>query len=162
MKILYLHGLDSHIYEDRKQFLESYGELFAPILDYRNTPNLFENLIKEYKNIDVIIDISAGGLVGYYLAQVLKKPCLLFNPALPFRDETELTSLLDKSYQSYMQVVIGLQDEVVPPEKTLALLQEDTSEKTNLEIHLINKMKHALTIDIFKSEWNYFFNQYKL
>ena len=162
MKILYLHGLDSQIYEDRKQFLESYGELFAPILDYRNTPNLFENLIKEYKNIDVIIGISAGGLIGYYLAQVLKKPCLLFNPALPFRDETELTSLLDKNYQSYMQVVIGLQDDVVPPEKTLSLLREDFSQKTNAEIHLINTMKHTLTIDILEPEWNYFLSKYKL
>ena len=82
MKILYLHGLDSYLQDDRRAVLTPYGEIFAPTIDYRNAPNLFAELQKEYAEVDVLIGSSLGGLIVYYLAQKLGKPCLLFNPAL--------------------------------------------------------------------------------
>ena len=81
-KILYLHGLDSHLHADREEVLARYGGIFAPVFDYKNNPELFTHLCEEYQSIDVIIGSSAGGLIGYFLAQKLQKPCALFNPAL--------------------------------------------------------------------------------
>lgn len=43
-KILYLHGLDSTLQDDRRAVLAPYGEIVAPVLDYRNTPDLFFNI----------------------------------------------------------------------------------------------------------------------
>ena len=82
MKILYLHGLDSFLQDDRRTVLSPYGEIFAPTIDYRNAPNLFAELQTKYASADILIGSSLGGLVVYYLAQKLGKPCLLFNPAL--------------------------------------------------------------------------------
>ena len=77
-KILYLHGLDSTLQDDRRAVLAPYGEIVAPVLDYRNTPDLFSTLVRDYADVTAIIGSSAGGLVAYYLAQALLKPCLLF------------------------------------------------------------------------------------
>ena len=69
MKILYLHGLDSFLQEDRREVLLEYAQIEAPVLDYLNAPNLFQQLINEYKDVNAIIGSSAGGLIAYYLAQ---------------------------------------------------------------------------------------------
>ena len=113
MKILYLHGLDSHLQDDRREILQQYGEVYAPKIDYRATPNLFHLLQEEYSDIQSIIGSSAGGLVAYYLAQSLRKPCLLFNPALIFRTEMPNYVEFNVSYIEYMRIVIGLQDEII-------------------------------------------------
>ena len=49
MKILYLHGLDSYLQDDRRAVLTPYGEIFAPTIDYRNAPNLFAELFIWHK-----------------------------------------------------------------------------------------------------------------
>ena len=53
-KILYLHGLDSYLHTDREEVLAPYGEILAPVFDYKNNPDLFSHLCEEYQNIDVI------------------------------------------------------------------------------------------------------------
>lgn len=58
-----MHGLDSHLHADREEVLARYGEIFAPIFDYKNNPELFTHLCEEYQNIDVIIGSSAGRAV---------------------------------------------------------------------------------------------------
>ncbi|AWL79126.1 YqiA/YcfP family alpha/beta fold hydrolase [Capnocytophaga canimorsus] len=156
MKILYLHGLDSFLQDDRRAVLQQYATIYAPVLDYKNTPNLFEKLQEMYHDVDAIIGSSAGGLVTYYLAQALQKPCLLFNPALTFRSEMPIATRFNRSYTQYMQIVIGLQDEVLPSWQSLELLRNDISENQNIEIHLINKMSHSYPIDIFRKETEFF------
>ncbi|MFK8266684.1 YqiA/YcfP family alpha/beta fold hydrolase [Capnocytophaga cynodegmi] len=156
MKILYLHGLDSFLQDDRRAVLQQYATIYAPVLDYKGTPNLFEKLQETYHDVDAIIGSSAGGLVTYYLAQALQKPCLLFNPALTFRSEMPIATRFNRSYTQYMQIVIGLQDEVLPSWQILELLRNDISENQNIEIHLINKMSHSYPIDIFRKETEFF------
>lgn len=156
MKILYLHGLDSFLQDDRREVLQQYATVFAPVLDYKNTPNLFQTLQEEYHDVDAIVGSSAGGLVTYYLAQALQKPCLLFNPALAFRSEMPIVTNFNRSYSQYMQIVIGLQDEVILPWQSLELLRDDISENQNVEIHLINKMEHSYPIEIFRKETKFF------
>ncbi len=159
MKILYLHGLDSFLQDDRRQVLQRYGEVFAPVLDYKNTPNLFQTLQKEYTDVEAIIGSSAGGLATYYLAQTMRKPCLLFNPALNFRDEMPIPTDFDLSYFEYMRIVIGLQDEVIDVWQSIEIVKKDISERQNVDIHSINKMKHSYPIEIFQHEVEIFFKK---
>ena len=157
MKILYLHGLDSFLQDDRRNVLSHYGEIFAPTINYRNAPNLFDELQNQYTSADVLIGSSLGGLVVYYLAQKLGKPCLLFNPALTHRHEMPFNPQPNPDYAAYMQVVIGLQDSVIAPWESLAILREDMNSLPNVTIHLINTMEHSYPIEIFEKEVKYFF-----
>lgn len=155
-KILYLHGLNSFLQEDRRAVLEVGAEVFAPELDYLNTPNLFEDLLKKYHNVDAIVGTSAGGLVAYYLAQRLSTPCLLFNPAITHRHELPFSVEFNKEYNAYIQVVIGVNDEVIPAGQALKMFLGDIVETTQIEIHLINRMQHKFDISIFEREWKAF------
>lgn len=159
MKILYLHGLDSHLQDDRRAVLEGFAQVEAPVLDYLNTPNLFSQLVVDYQDVKALIGSSAGGLVAYYLAQKIKKPCLLFNPALCFRERMPFPISFDKNYTNYMRIVIGGQDEVIDPLLSLKILQEDISSVQNIDIHIINQMKHSYPIEIFSQECQFFFQK---
>lgn len=161
MKILYLHGLDSHLQTDRRSVLEQYGSVEAPTFDYLNTPNLFSMLSSEYQYIDAIIGSSAGGLIAYYLAQKLQKSCLIFNPALPFRQQMPFSVNFDENYNQFMVIVLGVQDEVISCWENLRILKEDFSSRQNIDIHLINLMKHSYPIEIFKQECDFFFQKIK-
>ena len=162
MKILYLHGLDSFLQDDRRAVLSPYGEIFAPTINYRNAPNLFDELQTQYSSADVLIGSSLGGLVVYYLAQKLGKPCLLFNPALTHRHELPFNTQPNSNYTAYMQVVIGLQDTVIAPWESLAVLRDDMRSLPNVTIHLLNTMEHSYPIEIFENEVKHFFVNCKL
>ena len=159
MKILYLHGLDSHLQDDRRAVLLPYGEIFAPTIDYRNCPHLFQELRETYTDVEAIIGSSAGGLVAFYLAQNLLKPCLLFNPAFTYKQELPQNVQANPHYAAYMQVVIGLQDKVITPWESLWLLKEELRECQPVEIHLYNTMAHSYPIKIFEKEVKKFFKQ---
>ena len=158
-KILYLHGLDSFLQDDRKQVLEKFAQVEAPILDYLNTPNLFESLIKIYSNVKAIIGSSAGGLVAYYLAQKLQKPCLLFNPAMSYRTNIPFSISFDTNYIDYMQIVLGMQDERISFSESLKIIQADISNKQNIVFHIINSIAHSYPIEIFEQECRFFFEK---
>src|SRR5690554_4666971 len=87
MNILYLHGLDSSLNDEKRAILEKYGKVYAPLIDYREDANRVVFLIDEFKDkdIDVVIGSSMGGFAGYYIADALQRPALLFNPALAYR-----------------------------------------------------------------------------
>ena len=155
-KILYLHGLDSTLQDDRRAVLAPYGEIVAPVLDYRNTPDLFSTLVRDYADVTAIIGSSAGGLVAYYLAQALLKPCLLFNPAFTYKNELPATVQSNPYYAAYNQIVIGLQDTVIDPWQSLAELKGLLKTRQPAEIHLINTMAHSYPIGIFEKEVAYF------
>lgn len=160
MKILYLHGLDSFLQDDRREVLEKKAEIYAPTLDYKaGGKNLFNQLITDYKQVNAIIGSSAGGLITYYLAQILNKPCLLFNPALPFKKDLPFEVSFDKNYQKLMQIVLGFQDEIIPYHESLKIIFEDITETQNIDIHIINQMKHSYDIHIFSKEFEFFLNK---
>ncbi|CEN51416.1 conserved hypothetical protein [Capnocytophaga canimorsus] len=157
MKILYLHGLDSFLQDDRRAVLQQYATIYAPVLDYKGTPNLFEKLQETYHDVDAIIGSSAGGLVTYYLAQALQKPCLLFNPALTFRSEMPIATRFNRSYTPIYANCNRLTGRSASFfGQCLELLRNDISKNQNVEIHLINKMSHSYPIDIFRKETEFF------
>ena len=157
--ILYLHGLNSTLHDDRREALEEYGfNIFAPQLDYENDPTVLDKLLTEYKNIDFIIGSSAGGLVGYYLSGLLHVPALVFNPALPFvKDSMNLPDLSVR--ENFLLAVIGAKDEIVNPYKSFEILNNEKNSEDFIEIHWRKQMQHSLPINIFKEEIKYFFDK---
>src|SRR5258705_4085781 len=117
MNTLYLHGLESKLSDEKRAILEIYAPVIAPDLDYRSNQNIIEFLYDTYKSqkIDVIIGSSMGGFAGYHLANLLGVKCMLYNPALLYRNEIEqiIPSHLEKNLPSSMRFVLGSQDTVI-------------------------------------------------
>ncbi|MCK0204485.1 YqiA/YcfP family alpha/beta fold hydrolase [Ornithobacterium rhinotracheale] len=157
--LLYLHGLNSCLHDDRREALQSYDvEILAPSIDYEGTPDLLNIFVEKYKSVDLIVGSSAGGLLGYYLSGILQIPAILFNPALPFaKNYIDLPKLAPR--EKFLQVVIGAQDKVVPPLESFKILNSDDLKNAPMEIHWRNRMEHSLPIDIFTEEIAYFFNK---
>ena len=91
MNILFLHGLESKLSDEKRAILETYGTVIAPDLEYKSNPNVIQNLYDEFKNQDIntIIGSSMGGFAGFHLANSLGICALLYNPALPYRNSIE-------------------------------------------------------------------------
>lgn len=108
MKILFIHGLESTLNEPKKSVLEKYGEVLAPILDYKNNANIYsllESIIEE-NEVDVLIGISIGGFMGYYLNKNLNKPALLFNPALPYQSVKQVITTKNEVIQKPLKILM--------------------------------------------------------
>lgn len=153
--VLYLHGLNSTLHDDRREVLEKYDlEIYAPQIDYEGNPKAFQELLDSY-NPDIVIGSSAGGLAGFYFSGIKGVPALLFNPALPFRQYMPKIPTMP-SREKLLQIVIGARDEDVPPFETFKFLTQEFNEQVPLEIHWRNKLAHRFSIDVFETELGYF------
>lgn len=159
MEILFLHGLSSYLHSDRREILEQFGQIHAPVLDYLKTPTLFNDLLVQYQSVDAIIGSSAGGLVGYYMARKLQKPCLLFNPALPFSNMLPFSTEVVAGNSCYVQVFLGMKDEVVPYQKSLEILTHHQELCPNMAIHLEVSVGHSYPIEVFSAQCDFFFKR---
>lgn len=83
MNILFLHGLDSQPFEDRKKVLSQYGTVDMPHIDYRNQSDIYNTYYQQaiLNKCDLIIGHSLGGVLAYYIGRSLNIPYLLFMPA---------------------------------------------------------------------------------
>jgi len=128
MRILYIHGLDSRPNPERISALEAVGhEVIAPDIDYRTQPQTYDRLRKmaREESIGFIVGSSLGGLMGYWLSRELGHPCLLFNPALYVsREEVFIDMQQDRGCEERW-VVLGDEDDVVNPDESWAILQEE-------------------------------------
>jgi hypothetical protein len=160
MNILYLHGLDSNLSDEKKVILEPFGNIIAPDLDYRANPNMIETLHTEYKNqnIDVIIGSSMGGFAGFYLSKLMQIPALLFNPALPYRTSVlQNIPIINKGHNHLLQIVIGNQDDVILAKDNLEFITKLLPLKNDFRLHLLSELGHGIPIAVFESEVNLFF-----
>ena len=162
MTILYLHGLEGKLSEEKRAILENFGTVTAPDMDYYQDPNVFEMLLKlhEALKFDVVIGSSMGGFMSYQFANTLSCPALLFNPALKKRPVQQNIPELNQSNASYLlHFVLGGQDEVVPANDNLKWISENRMPNTNFKITLLNEMEHRIPQNIFEIEVKEFFRQ---
>ena len=133
MNILYLHGLDSILNDQKRAVLEAHGNVLAPEIDYREDRNKMQRLISELidQNIEVVIGSSMGGFMGYHLADAFQVPALVFNPALAYSSVPQDIVLNDQS-SNLKQIVLGAHDETVNPTTTLKQLWKTQILKTKL------------------------------
>jgi len=163
MNILYLHGLESKLSNEKRAILESYGTVFAPDLEYKSNPNVIQNLFDEYKNqnINAIIGSSMGGFAAFYLANSLGICALLFNPALPYRNSIvqNIPSDFPKKQSPLLRIVLGSQDETIKAKDNLAFLAQNCTNLNDCTIEIINELAHQIPVDIFEEETKAFFER---
>jgi hypothetical protein len=155
MIILYLHGLESKLSAQKRSVLERFGNVFAPDLDYHDNPDVFELLIKrnEQQHFDVIIGSSMGGFMGYYLANTISCPALLFNPALPHRPVPQnIPARQPAEATSLLHFVLGGQDDIIKANDNLKWLAKNRLPNSNISILIHNQMGHQIPLAIFEAD----------
>ena len=161
MNILFLHGLESKLSDEKKVILETYGTVIAPDLEYKSNPKVIQNLYDEFKNQDInsIIGSSMGGFVGFHLANSLGICALLYNPALPYRNNVEqiIPSSLPTKQSLLMRIVLGGQDDIIKAKDNLAFLAQNCNPKTDCTISTKSDLAHQIPVDVFKEETKAFF-----
>jgi len=161
MNILFLHGLESKLSNEKRAILETYGTVIAPDLDYKSNPNVIHDLYVEYKNqnINAIIGSSMGGFTGFYLANSMRICALLYNPALPYRNSVEqiIPTILQVKQSLLMRIILGGQDEIIKAKDNLAFLSHNCNPKTDYTIVVKNDLSHQIPVDIFEEETKAFF-----
>jgi predicted esterase YcpF (UPF0227 family) len=163
MNILFLHGLESKLSDPKRAILETYGKVIAPDLDYKSNPNAIQNLYDEYQNqdINVIIGSSMGGFTAFHLAKSLGLCALLYNPALPYRNDVEqiIPTALPKKNSAFMRFVLGGQDDIIKAKDNLNFLAQNSNPQTDYDITIKGELAHQIPIDIFEQETKAFFEQ---
>jgi hypothetical protein len=155
MTILYLHGLESKLSLQKQSILERFGNVFTPDLDYHKNPNVFDLLIKrnEEQHFDVIIGSSMGGFMGYYLANTISCPALLFNPALPHRPVLQnIPAIQPAATSPFLYFALGSQDDIIKANDNLKWLAKNRLPNNNISILIHNQMGHQISLAIFEAD----------
>jgi len=163
MNILFLHGLESKLSDEKRAILENYGTVIAPDLDYKSNPNVVQNLYDEYKDQDInaIIGSSIGGFAGFYLANSLGICALIYNPALPYRNSVvqNIPLPLSKKHSPLLRIVLGGQDDMINAADNLNFLSQNFSDLKDCSIEIINELAHQIPIHIFEEQTEAFFER---
>lgn len=165
MNILYLHGLESKLNPDKRAVLELFGSVTAPDMDYHENENVFDDLLKlnSVNNFDVVIGSSMGGFMGYYFANTINCPALLFNPALPYRSVPQnIPELNSHNAPSLIHFALGGQDDVIKANDNLKWISEHRILNTDIKICVHKHMEHQIPLGIFGIEVDEFFRQVAL
>lgn len=151
---LYIHGLDSSPLKEKLDILKTVGMVvFALHIDYRNQKNSYDLLLNfaRKNQINFIIGSSLGGYLGFWLAEQLGLPCLLFNPALAYRSiDNVLVPPIGASYCPLRIMVLGKQDDVVLPNTTIEWLEAFPRSNTIEKIFECHWLAHGIDLSTFK------------
>ena len=158
-KVLYLHGLESNQGGKKVDFLANEFLVHAPKMDYTD-PDLNIKMFFTMQDFqpDLIIGSSMGGYVADILAEKYGKPAILFNPALhnrSFEPKIEYPIAGEEAdLQEKKVVVLGKEDEVIPPYLTKIMLESNFNYKIVLE-----EMGHQTPLNIFIDTINKYKNE---
>jgi uncharacterized protein len=156
MKALYIHGYRSAPDEGKNKALEDKG--YTVIYDHYDydDPNIrkhvFDNLLKQGENVDIIVGSSLGGYIGYWLSCALNKRAILFNPALS-RQTVEINipknELMLSRSKGNRTIILGTDDDVVDPHQTIDWLKTHSNILTN-NVVWEEGLEHRIPLDIFQ------------
>ena len=146
MKVTYFHGLESKQGGPKVAFLETlFDQVFAPKMDYRENPNLFDEELEASQGSSLIIGSSMGGWFGYLVATHTGCPTLLFNPAVHSRS---IALDIEPGKQAANHwVILGEQDTVINPLETRAWITANGVGEFTFESY---DGGHRVPLDIFQ------------
>lgn len=149
MKLLYLHGLNSKLSDEKREILENYGPVFAPDINYSKKYFQPELILKQYPNTDfnVVIGSSIGALNAYAISEIIGRPALLFNPPLVKYQSIDLKGK-HPAEASYKKILLGESDDVVNAAETLSFLGQ-ILQNSELDIKVLPNLAHQIPIDVF-------------
>lgn len=78
-RIVFIHGLESTLSEEKRSILSKYGEVYALIVDYKSNSNVIELLLNDDKisGADFIIGSSIGGFFGFLFIIFFQYSCFI-------------------------------------------------------------------------------------
>lgn len=158
-KVLYLHGLESNQGGPKVDFLSNEFIVHAPKMDYKD-PDLNIKMFFTMQDFqpDLIIGSSMGGYVADIVAEKYGKPAILFNPALHNRSFDPAIEYPIEGEQAELQerkiVVLGKNDDVIPPYITKIMLENEFYYEVVLE-----EMGHRTPLNIFIDTINKYKNE---
>ena len=158
-KVLYLHGLESKQGGPKVDFLANEFIVHAPKMDYKDSElNIKMFFTMQDFQPDLIIGSSMGGYVANILAEKYGAPAILFNPALHNRSFDPAIEYPIEGEQAELQerkvVVLGKNDEIIPPYITKIMLENNFNYKIVLE-----EMAHQTPLNIFIDTINNYKNE---
>ena len=159
MKTLYIHGLDSYPVPEKTQIMKDAGlTVVALHINYREQLAVYETLKDTAirKKVKFIIGSSLGGYLGYWLAEDLGLPCLLFNPAMIYADVfySKIPIIEDPKCPS-RYVVLGAKDKTLKPKDTLKFLKAHQREGLNQQTTTCEWLGHQIDYKTFDEMVNW-------
>lgn len=159
MNILYLHGLMSSNQSSKVDWLRELGHnVYNPKLNYKEGGKTIFNDLEQISNkqhINLVVGSSMGGHLAFHLSNKYNIPTLLFNPSLA-PNEIDKPDVREVENDIVLHtVVIGKNDNVVIPQKTLSFLKD---KKVNF-VHYFEDNGHRTPLDIFKKHFSLFANK---
>jgi hypothetical protein len=158
--IRYFHGLDSFLSEEKRAILTTFGKVTAPVFNYKEA-GVLQSINDSFNVIPrdtILIGSSFGGYIASVTFAAYNIPCLLFNPALKYREvEKMLHEPVDLNIKSLSYIVLGRQDEVIKCDDNLKFI--DRYFKGKKEVVIEEGMSHRIPVDIFKQHVELFFQQ---
>jgi len=140
-KILYLHGLEGNLSDDKRKVLQQIGEVWGHDIDYRK-PKILHELVQQATEFkpDFIIGSSMGGYIGFMISKILNIPCLLFNPAFPYRTiEPDISGVeIPENKSAKTTIILGKKDQTIKYEDNLKFITDNLNFK-NVKIQQIAK-----------------------
>ena len=161
MNILYLHGLQSKLKPEKRKYLEKFGKIFAPDIDYSVAHQQPASILSRYPDteINVVIGSSMGGLNAYLVSELIGRPTLLFNPSLArYRESQRGFEPKFGRLTSFKQLLLGGSDEVVDARETLEFLGRDLR-KHELFLQIDPHLGHRIPMQLFREQVSSFFSR---
>jgi hypothetical protein len=153
MKVLYIHGLDSHPTPQKVNMIAERGhEVFALHLNYRVEADAYP-ILKKYaieNQVEFIVGSSLGGFLGFYLAEELGLDCLLFNPAMGVSLAEAKISADFKRACNKRYVILGDKDEVVNPNLNWEFFQKPENQTPHQRVIRCQWLAHQIDLPSFK------------
>ncbi len=154
---IYLHGYQGFVTDEKKDFLENYGDVYAPFTDYDLQTDVVFKLYEQFKNqtINFVSGTSLGAILGYHLAKLLNVPCLLFNPAVIAINQIKgfiPKEAFEVEYDKNSLLIVGLKDDVVDPIKQIEFFKDFN----HFTIQQIEDLEHTIPIDVFEKSFTEF------
>ena len=161
MKGIYLHGYQGYVTEEKKEFLNNYGDIYAPNINYDENPSIILNLLNDFKEdkFDFVSGTSLGGLFAYHMALKLDIPCLLLNPAVTAVEIIKdflPENTVGKSPNNTVNVIVGMKDEIIAPSIQLDFFNRLNDPKELINIKKYEDLGHFVPLDIFEESFNQF------
>ena len=162
--IICFHGLDSSLSIDKRDILSEYGNVIAPTFNYRNQ-DVLNSINDMFDDIDPKSTVLIGSSFGGYLANLFSLyydiPCLLFNPALPYRSiDLSISEPENLVIKSLSYIVLGKKDEVINADANLCFIETNFLGPTRVFVE--ENMGHRVPFDQFKNHTSQFFKELQI
>ena len=164
MRIFYLHGWGGHYDENKAKILAKFGdEVYYPTINYQSNRGLISMYANEVYSSSVptlIVGTSMGGYIGFHIANIVRCPALLINPAFYFRSGGELHPSPNCMANDFLEkeIVFSSKDEEIDTKRSIKYLKDLGYDN---QIKIAEGLSHQIPLDVFENLFTEFREKFK-